>query len=103
LWRSAENLTAEPFDLWHSAVKFTTELAFRSILASGGWHSAVHLRAVCQDVIPVVAIRGQMTAELGKLPNSSTRHFSSRVPLFEASYLFAVRLLEYKIPTRRIV
>jgi hypothetical protein len=34
------------------------KLAFRSILASGGWHSAVCLRAVCQEVIPVVAIRG---------------------------------------------
>jgi hypothetical protein len=59
-------LRAKPFDLWQSAVKFYQELAFRSILASGGWHSAVHLKAVCQDVIPVVAIRGQRTAELGK-------------------------------------
>jgi hypothetical protein len=57
------------------------------ILASGGWHSAVHLRAVCQDVIPVVAIRCQRTAELGKWPNSSTCHFTSRAPLFVASYL----------------
>jgi hypothetical protein len=43
------------------------ELAFRSILASGGWHSAVHLRAVCQEAIPVVAIRARhLDAELGK-------------------------------------
>jgi hypothetical protein len=41
-----------------SVANFTKELAFRSILASGGWHSAVCLRVVCQEVIPVVAIRG---------------------------------------------
>jgi hypothetical protein len=41
--------------------------------------------------------------ELGKRLNSSSRHFTSGVPLFEASYLFAARLLEYKIPTSRIV
>jgi hypothetical protein len=44
-----------------------------------------------------------LSAELGKRMNSSSRHFTSRVPLFEVSYLFAARLLEYKIPTRWIV
>jgi hypothetical protein len=44
-----------------------------------------------------------LSAELGKRLNSSSRHFTSRVPLFEVSCLFAARLLEYKIPTRRIV
>jgi hypothetical protein len=44
-----------------------------------------------------------MSVELGKRPNSSSRHFTLRAPLFEASYLFAARLLECKIPTRQIV
>jgi hypothetical protein len=46
LWRSAENLRAELFDLWHSAVKFYQGvgipqyigewwLAFRSMFESG--------------------------------------------------------------------
>jgi hypothetical protein len=43
------------------------------------------------------------SAEQSKRLNSSSRHFTSRVPLFEASYLFSARLLENKIPTRRIV
>jgi hypothetical protein len=52
----------------------------------------------------IATIRGtHLSAELGKRLNSSSRHFTSRVPLFEASYLFAARLLEYKILTRRIV
>jgi hypothetical protein len=46
LWRSAENLRVELFGLWH----FTKELAFRSILASGGWHSAVCLSAERQGL-----------------------------------------------------
>jgi hypothetical protein len=43
------------------------------------------------------------SAELGKRLNSSSRHFTSRVPLFEASNLFTVQLLEYKISTQQIV
>jgi hypothetical protein len=66
LWHSAKNLERNRSICGIPRSNFTKELAFRSILASGGWHSAVHLRAVCQDVIPIVAIRGQRTAELGK-------------------------------------
>jgi hypothetical protein len=33
----------------------------------------------------------------------SPRHFTLRVPQFEVSYLFAARLVEYKIHMRRIV
>jgi hypothetical protein len=66
LWHSVENLEQNRSICGIPRSNFTKELAFHSILASGGWHSAVHLIAVCQDVIPVVAIRGQRTAELGK-------------------------------------
>jgi hypothetical protein len=53
---------------------------------------------------PRSKIRGtHLSAELGKRRNSSSRHFTSRVSLFEASYLCAARLFEYKIPTRQIV
>jgi hypothetical protein len=41
----------------------TKELAFRSILASGGWHSAVCLRAECQGlkmVTQFVAFHGNL-------------------------------------------
>jgi hypothetical protein len=47
--------------------------------------------------------RSNLSAELGKRLNSNSRHFTSRVPLFEASYLLAARLLEYKIPTQQVV
>jgi hypothetical protein len=41
----------------------------------------------------IATIRGtHLSAELGKRLNSSSRHFKSRVPLFEASYLFAARV-----------
>jgi hypothetical protein len=41
-----------------------------------------------------------LRVECGIRLKSSPSHFTSRVPLFEASYLFAARLLEYKIPMR---
>jgi hypothetical protein len=50
----------------------------------------------------IATIRGtHLSAELGKRLNSSSRHFASRVPLFEASNLFAAGLLVYKKPTVR--
>jgi hypothetical protein len=67
---------------------FTKELAFRSILASGGWHSAVYLSTECQGLKKVarfVAFRGNLSAELGKRLNSSPCHFTSTAPLFVAS------------------
>jgi hypothetical protein len=59
LWHSAENLWAEPFGLWHSGVKFYQGVGIPQYIGEWcRWHSAVCLRAVCQEVIPVVAIRG---------------------------------------------
>jgi hypothetical protein len=65
LWHSAENLRAEPFGLWHSAVKFYQGVGIPQygILASGGWHSAVCLSAECQGLKKVarfVAFRGNL-------------------------------------------
>jgi hypothetical protein len=46
----------------------------------------------------IATIRGtHLSAELGKRLNSSSGHFTSRAPLFEASYLFAARLSNYGI------
>jgi hypothetical protein len=103
LWRSAENLRAEPFDLWHSVVKFYQGvgipqyigkwwLAFRSPLESGLPRSY----SCCGNP-------RHLTAELGKWPNSSTRHFTSTVPLFVTSQIFEARLSRCKTDTRQIV
>jgi hypothetical protein len=60
--------------------------------------------AICMTVILFVAIRStHLSAELSKRLNSSSCHFTLRVPLFEALYIYAARLLENKIPTQRIV
>jgi hypothetical protein len=67
-------------------------------------------RNTCGQVNPV-AIRSQihtsvahLSAECGIIPKSSPRHFTSRITLLViVSYIFAARLLEYKIPTPRIV
>jgi hypothetical protein len=71
------------------------------------WQSTVQLFYSWQSTVwtpRIATIRGtHLSAELSKRLNSSSRHFTSRVPLFEASYLFTARLLEYKIPTRQIV
>jgi hypothetical protein len=59
-----------------------------SKLAIGGWHSTVCLSAECQGLKTVarfVAFRRNLSAELGKRLNSSTRHFTSKAPLFVAS------------------
>jgi hypothetical protein len=90
LWCSAENLRAKPFHLWHSAVKFYQGVGIPqyTVLASGGWHSAVCLSAECQGLKTVarfVAFRGNLSTECQQRLNSSTRHFTSTVPLFIAS------------------
>jgi hypothetical protein len=82
-------------------------------MENGGYWNSVfcqvprsNFTAECQGLKTVarfVAFRGNLSAEIGKRLNSSSRYFTSRAPLFEASYLFAARLLEYKIPTRWIV
>jgi hypothetical protein len=43
-----------------------------------------------------------LTAELGKWPNSRTRHFTSTVPLFVTSYIFEARRSRWKTDTRRL-
>jgi hypothetical protein len=93
---------------WKTAVKWNADC---QVLPSGcrGQVKPVAIRSqihtsVCGNLRDGYSILGtHLSVELGKRLNSSYRHFTSRVPLFEASYLFAVRLLEYKIPTRRIV
>jgi hypothetical protein len=109
--------------LWQTALKWTAIAKFRAQVAavkSSLWQSVLKFLllsvAIRATVILFLAMRVlnaadchnprhtvHLSAELGKRLNSSSRHFTSRVPLFEASYLFAARLLEYKIPTRRIV
>jgi hypothetical protein len=107
---------------WQTALKWTADCQvprsgkYRSSQACGNplsnsyfclWQSARRFLYSWQSEfqMPRIAkIRGtHLSAELGKRLNSSSRHFTSRVPLFEASSLFAARLLEYKISTRRIV
>jgi hypothetical protein len=65
--------------LWQSALKL--------ILLSVAIRSPVILFA---ETPRIATIRGtHLSAEFSKRMNSSSRHFTSRVPLFEASYLFA--------------
>jgi hypothetical protein len=99
---------------WQTALKWTADCQVPCSVCCGqvksvAIRSQIHT-SVCGNprdgyFVPRIAtIRGtHLCAELGKRLNSSSRHFTSRVPLFEASYLFAARLLEYKIPTKRIV
>jgi hypothetical protein len=95
---------------WQTALKWTADYQ----VPRSGCCCQVKPVAIRASVILFLAIRilnlciatircTHLSAELGKRLNSSSRHFTSGVPLFEASYLFAARLLEYKIPTRRIV
>jgi hypothetical protein len=44
-----------------------------------------------------------LRADFSKIVKSSSRHFTSRGPLFEAAYIFDVRLYKFKTNTRRIV
>jgi hypothetical protein len=71
------------------------------------WQSAARLFSSWQSVVKtprIATIRStHLSAELSKRLNSGSSHFTSRVPLFEVSYLFAARPLEYKIPMWRIV
>jgi hypothetical protein len=81
LWRFAENLRAEPF-LWHSAVKFYQGVGIPQYI--GEWWLA--FRSPLESDLPrsysCCGNLRHLTAELGKWPNSSTRHFTSTVPLF---------------------
>jgi hypothetical protein len=71
------------------------------------WQSARRLFYLWQSAVltPLISTNcgAHLSAERGIRLKSSPRHFTSRIPLFEVSYIFAARLLEYKIPTWRIV
>jgi hypothetical protein len=72
---------------------------------SGSWQSAEHWKAVCQGAIIAVAIRGMRARALAKQWNAAPPppHFTSKGPLFEASYIFDALLYKFKTNTRRIV
>jgi hypothetical protein len=91
---------------WQTALKWT---AYCQVPRSGcrGKVKPVAIRSqihtsVCGNPRDGCSILGNPRSKCRGLPQSAA-HFTSRVPLFEAAYLFAARLLEYKIPTRRIV
>jgi hypothetical protein len=99
--------------IW-SFAKFCGQMPRMATTWITSWQTALKWTVDCQ--VPRSGFRGQvkpvairvlnathLSAELSKKLNSCSRHFTSRAPLFEASYLFTARLLEYKIPTRRIV
>jgi hypothetical protein len=71
--------------------------------------SQIHT-SVCGNPFDGYSILGNPRSKRRGLPQSAahiwarnSHHFTRRVPLFEASYLFATQLLEYKIPARQIV
>jgi hypothetical protein len=68
----------------------------------GAWQSAVHMRAVCQGVIPVVAIRGILLRSLayGRIPVPAILHrqFPCLLPLTHKSLMrgfLGVRQIRY--------
>jgi hypothetical protein len=83
LWTAAVILkTAELSGPWHFALKlFHLTLAVRSMpifaLAIRGVNTAISFDSVTN-----------LSADFSKSVESSSRHFSSRGPLFEASYIF---------------
>jgi hypothetical protein len=88
---------ADGLDLWQSALKcILLTLAIRStaifIVAIRGVHAEV-----CQHSVT------NLSAEFSNRMESSPRHFTSRGPLFELSYIFEERLYKFKTNTRSIV
>jgi hypothetical protein len=97
----------------------TAAVPLKTAELSGPWHSALklsHLTLVAVRSVPIFAsaIRGvntaisfdsvtNLSADFCKTVESSPRHFTSRGPLFEASYIFDGRLYKFKTSTRRIV
>jgi hypothetical protein len=98
---------------WQTALKWTADCQvprsdcqeyMRSSQACGNSRDGYSILGNPQSKCRIVAIRGaHLSAECGIRLKSSPRYFTSRIPLFKVSNIFAARLLEYKIPTRRIV
>jgi hypothetical protein len=97
---------------WQTALKWTAECQVprsgccgQVKLLSGAIRATVILFLAIRVLNAADCHNPRHTFERGtwqeKRLNSSSRHFTSRVPLFEASYLIAARLLEYKIPCLR--
>jgi hypothetical protein len=93
----------------------TAAVLLKTAELSGPWHSAPKLScltlAIRGTAIFSVAIRLENTAicqysvtnlstDFSKTVEYSTRHFTSRGPLFEVSYIFDARLYKF---TRHIV
>jgi hypothetical protein len=89
--------TAELSGPWHSALK----LGPRTIAVRGTAIFSVAIRlentVICQYSVM------NLSADFSKTVESNTRHFTSRGPLFEASYIFDARLYKFKTNTWRIV
>jgi hypothetical protein len=83
--------------LWQSALKFGP----RTIAVCGTAIFSVAIRlentAICQHSVM------NLSAEFSNRVESSPRHFTSRGPLFELSYIFDARLLKCKTDTQRNV
>jgi hypothetical protein len=82
-------------------------LAFRSqiwTLTTAIRSTAIFSVAICLENTAICQYSVMnLSADFSKTVKSSTRHFTSRGPLFEASYIFDVRLYKFKTNTRRIV
>jgi hypothetical protein len=91
--------------MWHYALKHNAEsqppLSNELLNANSGKNLPAECHKLRGCFKPVALHGAHLSAECCIRVKSSPRHFTSRVPLFETSYLFAARLLEYK--TRRIV
>jgi hypothetical protein len=96
----------------------TAAVLLKTAELSGPWHSALklsHLTLADRSApISALAIRGvntaisfdsitNLSADFSRTVVSSPRYFTSRGPLFEASYIFDAQLYKFKTNTRRIV
>jgi hypothetical protein len=83
--------------LWHSALKFgPLTIAIRGTAI---FSVAIRLKNTAISLYSVM----NFSAEFSNRVEFSPRHFTSRGPLFELSYIFDARLLKCKTDTRRNV
>jgi hypothetical protein len=89
--------TAELSGPWHSALK----LGPRTIAVHGMAIFSVAIRlentAICQYSVT------NLSADFSKIVKSISRHFTSRGPLFDVSYIFDSRLYKFKTNMRHNV